>query len=42
MNWLLLIVRLPPGESSRTRVAVWRELRKVGAAPVSSGVWTVP
>lgn len=42
MNWLLLIVRLPPGESSRTRVAVWRELRRIGAAPVSSGVWTVP
>lgn len=42
MNWLLLIVRLPPGDSSRTRVAVWRELRKFGAAPVSSGVWTVP
>lgn len=42
MNWLLLIVRLPPGESSRTRVAVWRVLRKIGAAPVSSGVWTVP
>lgn len=42
MNWLLLIVRLPSGESSRTRVAVWRELRKLGAAPVSSGVWTVP
>jgi hypothetical protein len=42
MNWLLLIVRLSSGESSRTRVAVWRELRKIGAAPVSSGVWTVP
>lgn len=42
MNWLLLIVRLPSGEPSRTRVAVWRELRKIGAAPVSSGVWTVP
>lgn len=41
MNWLLLIVRLT-GEASRTRVAVWRELRRIGAAPVSSGVWTVP
>ncbi|WP_125609843.1 Chromate resistance protein ChrB [Specibacter cremeus] len=41
MNWLLLIVRLT-GETSRTRVGVWRELRKIGAAPVSSGVWTVP
>lgn len=41
MTWLLLIVRLT-GESSRTRVGVWRELRKIGAAPVSSGIWTVP
>lgn len=41
MNWLLLIVRLT-GDPSRTRVGVWRELRKIGAAPVSAGVWTVP
>lgn len=41
MTWLLLIVRLT-GEASRTRVGVWRELRKIGAAPVSTGVWTVP
>jgi hypothetical protein len=41
MNWLILIVRLT-GDASRNRVAVWRELRKIGAAPVSSGVWTVP
>lgn len=41
MTWLILIVRLT-GEASRHRVAVWRELRKVGAAPVSQGVWTVP
>lgn len=41
MNWLILVVRLT-GEASRTRVGVWRELRRIGAAPVASGVWTVP
>lgn len=41
MTWLVLIVRLT-GASSRHRVAVWRELRRIGAAPVSQGVWTVP
>lgn len=41
MTWLILIVRLT-GASSRHRVAVWRELRRIGAAPVSQGVWTVP
>ena len=41
MDWLVLIVRLT-GEASRTRVGVWRELRRIGAAPVASGVWTVP
>lgn len=41
MTWLVLIVRLA-GASSRHRVAVWRELRRIGAAPVSQGVWTVP
>lgn len=41
MDWLVLVVRLT-GEASRTRVGVWRELRRIGAAPVASGVWTVP
>ena len=41
MTWIVLIVRLT-GASSRHRVAVWRELRRIGAAPVSQGVWTVP
>lgn len=36
-----MIVRLA-GVPSRDRVAVWRELRKIGAAPLSQGVWTVP
>lgn len=41
MDWLVIVVRLT-GEASRTRVGVWRELRRIGAAPVASGVWTVP
>ena len=31
-----------PSEPSRHRVAVWRELRKVGAVPVGAGVWALP
>lgn len=38
---MVLIVRLT-GSTSRHRVGVWRELRRIGAAPVSQGVWTVP
>lgn len=41
MDWLVIVVRLT-GEASRTRVGVWRELRRIGAAPVAAGVWTVP
>ncbi|MGW3375793.1 Chromate resistance protein ChrB [Streptomyces hydrogenans] len=40
-RWLLLVVRLP-SEPSRHRVAVWRELRKVGALSLGQGVWAVP
>lgn len=31
-----------PSEPSRHRVAVWRELRRFGAAPVGQGAWTAP
>lgn len=31
-----------PAEPSRHRVAVWRELRKAGAVPVSAGTWALP
>ncbi len=31
-----------PKEPSKHRVAVWRELRRVGAVPVASGAWIVP
>jgi vacuolar-type H+-ATPase subunit I/STV1 len=39
--WLLLIPKVP-AEPSRHRVAVWRELRRMGAVPAASGAWTVP
>ena len=35
------MVRLP-AEPSRHRVAVWRELRRVGALMLGQGVWAVP
>ncbi|MFJ8793503.1 Chromate resistance protein ChrB [Streptomyces sp. NPDC102462] len=41
MQWVVLIVRLPV-RPSRHRVAVWRELRKVGALSLGQGVWAVP
>ncbi len=39
--WLLVVVRVP-AEPSRHRVAVWRELRKVGAVSLGQGVWAAP
>lgn len=39
--WLVLVVRVP-AEPSRHRVAVWRELRKIGAVPLGQGGWAVP
>lgn len=41
MRWLVLVVRVP-AEPSRHRVAVWRELRRVGALQIGQGVWVVP
>ncbi|NVM98054.1 Chromate resistance protein ChrB [Arthrobacter sp. SDTb3-6] len=40
-GWVLILPQIP-SEPSRHRVAVWRQLRKAGAVPVSSGVWTLP
>ena len=37
----MLVVKLP-SEPSRHRVAVWRELRKVGALSLGQGVWAAP
>jgi len=31
-----------PAEPSRHRVAVWRELRRLGAVPLQQGAWAVP
>ena len=31
-----------PADPSRHRVAVWRELRKVGALSLGQGIWAVP
>ncbi|MFE5410547.1 Chromate resistance protein ChrB [Microbacterium sp. NPDC056569] len=41
VSWLVVIPRVP-AEPSRHRVAVWRELRRVGAVPAASGAWTMP
>lgn len=39
--WILLLPSMP-SEPSRHRVAVWRELRRLGAAPIGSGMWLLP
>jgi hypothetical protein len=39
--WTVLIVRVP-SEPSRHRVAVWRELRKIGAVQLGQGSWALP
>src|SRR4051812_20716665 len=41
MEWVLLSYRLP-AEPSRHRVAVWRELRRVGALSLQQATWAVP
>jgi hypothetical protein len=41
MRWHLLIYQLPT-HPSRTRVAVWRELRRLGALPLQQAVSVVP
>lgn len=39
--WRLFTYRLP-AEPSRHRVAVWRELRKIGAVSLQQATWAVP
>ncbi|MEU5216556.1 Chromate resistance protein ChrB [Streptomyces sp. NPDC020807] len=39
--WLILVIKLP-ADPSRHRVAVWRELRRIGALSLGQGVWAVP
>jgi hypothetical protein len=41
VSWRLIIYRLP-AEPSRHRVAVWRELRRLGAVPLQQGTWVLP
>jgi hypothetical protein len=41
IGWVLAVVQVP-SEPSRHRVAVWRELRRAGAVPVSQGTWALP
>jgi len=38
---VVLVVRVPAAPS-RHRVAVWRELRRIGALPLGQGTWAVP
>ncbi|WP_251095520.1 Chromate resistance protein ChrB [Streptomyces sp. Caat 7-52] len=40
-RWLILVIK-PAAEPSRHRVAVWRELRRIGALSLGQGVWAVP
>lgn len=41
MSWRLITYRLP-SQPSRHRVAVWRELRRLGAVSLQQGTWAVP
>lgn len=41
VRWLVLVIKLD-AEPSRHRVAVWRELRKIGALSLGQGIWAVP
>jgi hypothetical protein len=41
VSWRVITYRLPV-EPSRHRVAVWRELRRLGAVALQQGTWAVP
>lgn len=41
VSWVLILFQVP-SEPSRYRVAVWRQLRRTGAVPMSPGVWVLP
>lgn len=41
MAWQVITYRLP-ADPSRHRVAIWRELRRLGAVPLQQGTWAVP
>jgi hypothetical protein len=41
VRWVVLLARVP-AEPSRHRVAVWRELRRLGAVAIGQSVWALP
>ncbi len=41
MKWLMLCYSVP-SDTSRHRVAVWRELRRIGAISPQQAVWALP
>lgn len=41
LSWVLMVVRVP-ADPSRHRVAVWRELRRIGALSLGQATWAVP
>ncbi|HWE54315.1 MAG TPA: Chromate resistance protein ChrB [Acidimicrobiales bacterium] len=42
MAWRIVTYRLPSDGGSSQRVAVWRELRRVGAVALQAATWAVP
>lgn len=40
-SWVLMVVRVP-ADPSRHRVAVWRELRRIGALSLGQATWAMP
>ena len=41
VRWVVLVVRVP-AQPSRHRVAIWRELRRMGAVALGQGSWVAP
>ena len=41
VSWRVITYRVP-ADPSRHRVAIWRELRRLGAVPLQQGTWAVP
>ena len=41
MPWRVITYKVP-AEPSRHRVAIWRELRRLGAVPLQQGTWALP
>lgn len=41
LTWTLAVIRVP-ANPSRHRVAIWRELRRIGAVSLGGGTWIVP